>query len=93
MPVDLQSIAEAVPKLTPADLPPTPWVLKVAPRVPIGRSVFLGGPYVTVTNNEVWLRELQRDVAAGPCGPRGKTGAVQEDLEALAGVLAQRREA
>ena len=77
-----------VARLTPGDLPSAPWVLKRTTPALIGKSFSLGGPFVTVTNNEVWLRALQLDVLRGPHGPRAKTGGLQADLRALAVVLA-----
>jgi len=90
--VDLQATADLVMKLTPADLPPVPWALKVAERKVVGTGLFLGGPYVTVKDNERFLRSLQDDVAQGPDGPRARTGAIQADLVALVAVLAARKE-
>lgn len=70
-------------KVTPADLPPVPWVFKhTAP----GRAMStLGGPFVTVRGNEAFLAALKRDVSEGPTGPRGQV--VMDDLRALRKVL------
>lgn len=86
-PSDLQALADMVIALKPSDLPPAPWVLQRSLPGFIQQGWFPGGPYMTVTDNESWLRELQRDVNAGPRGARGQTGAVQADLEALAVIL------
>jgi hypothetical protein len=73
--------------LSPSDLPEAPWALKTTKDCWIGRTFVRGGPFLTVTNNEVWLRTLQRELREGPTGPRAKAGAVQEDLFDLARVL------
>ena len=65
------------------DLPSTPWVLHASPDAVIGRSFFRGGPFVTVRDNEAFLKSIKIDVAQGWSGPRAKTGALQEDLMAL----------
>lgn len=73
--------------LDPGDLPEEPWALRVSPDVQIGKTFVRGGPYVTITDNESWLRGLQRELREGPEGPRARAGVLQEDLFALAALL------
>jgi len=80
-------LRSALEDLSCEDLPEVPWCLKSRPARPIKGGVDPGGPYVSVTNNEAWLRELRRDVSRGPRGPRARAGGVQSDLMALARVL------
>ena len=62
-------LVEMVLGLDVDSLPPTPWVLKRSATVPIGKSTFFGGPFMTITNNEAWLQSLLQDLKAGPTGP------------------------
>jgi hypothetical protein len=66
-------------ELSPASLPEPPWVLAYTPG---GQGTHpTGGPFLTVHNNEGFLRALKRDMSRGPNGPRGR--AVTEDLKLL----------
>jgi hypothetical protein len=73
-------------KITAADLPPAPWVLK---RTEPGRAMaVLGGPFITVLDNEIFLGRLKEDVSEGPNGVRGAV--VMGDLRALKNALKER---
>jgi len=90
-PLALQALVEKTARLTPADLPPVPWVLKASERQAMEKGLFKGGPYATVIDNEAWLRSIQLDLKAGAGGARARTGAIQGDLEALEGILVARK--
>jgi hypothetical protein len=70
-------------RVTPAMLPPAPWVLKESKDGQSGGP--LGGPYVTIHDSERFLAGLRRELGQGPTGPRGQV--ILEDLQALKGVL------
>jgi hypothetical protein len=78
-------------QLRPEDLPPAPWVLAVRPECVIGKVFVPEAPYARVTDNEVWLRELQQEIRRGPSGPRVRTGALREDLVHLAKAIEERK--
>lgn len=55
------------------DLPPAPFALR---------------PGIKVSASALWLASLREDIAAGPRGPRARTGALQDDLRALREAIA-----
>ena len=44
-------------------------------------------PYIRIVNPTRFYRSLRIDIAAGPAGPRARTGAMQADLRRLRDVL------
>ena len=80
---EFESLAQRVLDLRPGDLPDVPWILKESVTVQVGRSTFPGGPYMRITDNAAFLGTIQRDVQAGPDGPRARMGTLYEDLEAI----------
>lgn len=79
-------------QVAPADLPPVPWALHSAKSVMIGKSMFRGGPYETVIDNEAFLRTIKREVALGPGGTRARSGVLLGDLRALREALGKEKE-
>ena len=74
--------------VTPEDLPAVPWALMSS--TPEQSSNGLGGPYLTIHDNEVFLGSLKRDVNEGPDGPRGMV--VMNDLRALRAAIGRKKE-
>ena len=67
-PVDVGALADFVLLLSVEDLPAAPFVLE---------------PHRTVIDADKYLRALQRDVAAGPGGPRALTGDLYQELQRI----------
>ena len=72
------------------DLPETPWPLKGTRDTEINGQFVPAAHYVMVNDNSKLLCALRRDAAAGPRGPRFRTGALEEDLEAISYALSER---
>lgn len=84
-----------------APIGPQPWVGRDAELMAwaAGLSVedlpaapFTLRPGHVVQGGALWLASLQADVAAGPRGPRARTGALQGDVATLRGLVAAPRD-